>query len=564
MSIIFIKKEAVLCCRLSVKMKISFSQIFFIFLLFATSLSAQRFLKISVEKEGEESVLSYVTKAGNTYVSSKELGQILSGNTFYNSQAAKLEIKFADYTIKFTAKNQFVVLKRRSNDSQNIFQLPVSTLFIGEDIFIPLSYSLDYLSMGYGKKIIFDNKNKSLQITEESFSPSSLFVEKTNKPETTQSETAQKPIVKKNIDSKYDIYELAIEEKANGTLIRLKASRKINIPRHSIGNNTLYVFFTNTSIAPDIIKNVKSAGLVKDASRSVVSSKNIQLEFKLRDGYSTSEIFKDNNSNDLIITIHNKFLVQQTPKPEEIKSKWIFDAVVLDAGHGGKDPGAIGVTGVKEKNVNLGIALKLGKLIEKNMPSVKVVYTRKTDEFVELYKRGKIANEVGGKLFISIHCNSTPQKDVSTRGFEVYLLRPGRTKQAIAIAEFENSVINFEDDTKRYQQLTDENFILVSMAHSQYMRYSEKFSDLLNQQWKKNVGIPSLGIKQAGFYVLVGASMPSVLIEAGFLSNRKDEAHLASTSGQSEIAQAIFESIKKYKEYYDKEIALFEKDITNK
>jgi N-acetylmuramoyl-L-alanine amidase len=452
--------------------------------------------------------------------------------------SAKLEIKFADYTIKFTAKNQFVVLKRRSNDSQNIFQLPVSTLFIGEDIFIPLSYSFDYLSMGYGKKIIFDNKNKSLQITEESFSPSSLFVEKTNKPETTQSETAQKPIVKKNIDSKYDIYELAIEEKANGTLIRLKASRKINIPRHSIGNNTLYVFFTNTSIAPDIIKNVKSAGLVKDASRSVVSSKNIQLEFKLRDGYSTSEIFKDNNSNDLIITIHNKFLVQQTPKPEEIKSKWIFDAVVLDAGHGGKDPGAIGVTGVKEKNVNLGIALKLGKLIEKNMPSVKVVYTRKTDEFVELYKRGKIANEVGGKLFISIHCNSTPQKDVSTRGFEVYLLRPGRTKQAIAIAEFENSVINFEDDTKRYQQLTDENFILVSMAHSQYMRYSEKFSDLLNQQWKKNVGIPSLGIKQAGFYVLVGASMPSVLIEAGFLSNRKDEAHLASTSGQSEIAQA--------------------------
>ena len=156
-------------------------------------------------------------------------------------------------------------------------------------------------------------------------------------------------------------------------------------------------------------------------------------------------------------------------------------------------------------------------------------------------------------FFISIHCNSTEQKDISYRGFEVYLLRPGRTQRAIAIAEFENSVIKYEDNQQRYQKLTDENFILVSMAHSQYMRYSESFSDILNQEWKQVVKIPSLGIKQAGFYVLVGASMPGVLIETGFLSNRKDEAHVKSSEGQAEIAQAVFNSVKKYKENYEKE-----------
>jgi N-acetylmuramoyl-L-alanine amidase len=447
-------------------------------------------------------------------------------------------------------------LTKRSNNSQSIFQLPVSTLLINDDVFIPVVYSIDYLSLCYGKKILYDNKTKKIKITSETFSASSLLAERPTTTENKVENEIVKPPEKKIVNSKFDIYDVTVEEKSNGTLIRLSAARKVNIPRYSIGDNTLYVFFAKTTTAPDIFKNFKPAGLVKKAERSKVSPNNAQLEFQLKEGYSSSEVFRDIESNDILITIHNKMLGVPSATSDEIKSKWIFDTIVIDAGHGGKDPGAIGVTGVKEKTVNLGIALKLGKLIEKNLPAVKIVYTRNNDQFVELYKRGKIANEAGGKLFISIHCNSTPQKDISNRGFEVYLLRPGRTKEAIAIAEFENSVIKYEEDPKRYQELTDENFILVSMAHSQYMRFSEKFSDVLNQVWKKQVEIPSLGIKQAGFYVLVGASMPSVLIESGFLSNRKDEAHLASQSGQSEIAQAIFNAILKYKEYYDKEIEI--------
>jgi N-acetylmuramoyl-L-alanine amidase len=224
---------------------------------------------------------------------------------------------------------------------------------------------------------------------------------------------------------------------------------------------------------------------------------------------------------------------------------------VIDPGHGGKDPGAIGVDNVREKDITLAIALKLGELLKKEMPDVKVVYTRKDDTFVDLYKRGKIANENDGKLFISIHCNSTKKKPSEPSGAEVYLLRPGRTQEAIEIAETENSVIKYEDNPQKYEKLTDENFILVSMAHSSYMKYSEKFAELLHKDFDINLKIKSRGVKQAGFYVLVGASMPSVLVETGFISNKEDAKFLKSSAGQKQVAESIFSSIKSYRKFYE-------------
>lgn len=511
--------------------------------------------KLLTEVNGKKSHLSFIIKRGNFFVPVKELSSLLSANHYFNKEALKLEVKFSNYTLKFTAKNQFVILTRKTDNTQNIYQLPISTLLIKDEIYVPLNYCIDYFSVCYGRKIVFDDRTQIVSVTKEPYSEEIFFL-------TSLKQSGDDKEIKETvkIDSKYDIYGIEVEEKSNGTLIRLKSSKKINVPRYSINENILYVFFPGITITPDLAKQFKAAGLVKQFRRVALSQKNFQLEFSLSEGYSGSQAFKDVESNDILITIQNTLFNDQLSDSTDVKSKWEFDVVVIDAGHGGKDPGAIGMTGVREKDVNLAVALKLGKLIERKFESVKVIYTRKTDEFIELYKRGKIANEAGGKLFISIHCNSTVQKDISHRGFEVYLLRPGRTKEAIQIAEFENSVIKYEDNPNRYQQLTDENFILVSMAHSQYMRYSEKFSDVLNQDWKRNVGIPSLGIKQAGFYVLVGASMPSVLIETGFLSNRKDEAYLNSSDGQNEIAESIFNSIRKFKQYYDETIKVESSD----
>jgi N-acetylmuramoyl-L-alanine amidase len=517
-------------------------KIFFLVLIYTTT-SAQRLYKISVNINGEEKELSYIVNHDLDYVSAKELGNLLGAQEFYNSETSKLELKFTSSTLRITGRNQFVVIQNRENNSQNVLQIPISTLLIKDDIFIPVVYMLDYISKAGNIKLVYDDRSKNLKAVSSQPVNKSPVVE-------TKTESKNEPIV---TNSKiYDVYGIGIEEKANGTLIVLKTNRAIRVPRYSISNGMLYVFLSGASVAPGLENKAKPTGLIKSLRQSNISSRNNQLEFSLKEGYSSVETFRDPQTNDLIITVHNKMFVAGGA---EIKSKWDFDCIVIDAGHGGKDPGTIGVTGNREKDINLAVALKLGKLIENDLPGVKVVYTRNKDEFIELYKRGKIANEAGGKLFVSIHCNSTETKDNGHRGFEVYLLRPGKTKEAIRIAEFENSVIKYEENPNRYDKLTDENFILVSMAHSQYMRYSESFSDFLNQTWKSFVEVPALGVKQAGFYVLVGASMPSVLIETGFLSNRKDEAYLASKTGQNSIAETIFNSIKKYKEFYEKEIS---------
>lgn len=511
--------------------------IFSFVLLSYGTLYSQRFLKVSFMKNGNTEYISSFRKNGINYISAKETAKVIAENSYFNKKANKIEIKFNNYNLKFTAKSNFVVLTSKSDKSSRVFQMPLPTLFLNNDIFLPVKFCTKYLSLAAESKLKFDRLKKQLAFGSGTLNTSNIlkFTGST-----------------KNANLIYDIYRIDLSEKANGTLVRLKAKEKLRKPGSSLRNNKIYLFFSKATVNPYLLTDFKAGGLVAGISSKIING-NPQFIIKLKPGYDSYEVSEDVSSNDILVSIHNKFLKNRIPKVD-LASKWNFETVVIDAGHGGKDPGAIGVSGVKEKDVNLGIALKLGNLIKQKLKNVKVIYTRKSDKFVELYKRGKIANEHHGNLFISIHANSLKRKPSNTRGFEVYLLRPGRTEEAIEIAEVENSVIKYEDNPNRYKKLTDENFILVSMARSSFMRFSEKFSDFLNSEWKKEVKIPSRGIKQAGFYVLVGASMPSVLIETGYLSNKKDENYLSSKKGQMEIAKAIFKAIVKYKNYYTKSI----------
>ncbi len=507
------------------------------FLLLPSLLSAQRLLNVSVVKDGKTFYVPSLKKKGLTYISVDDFCKNAGLNYYRNDRTKKMEIKFKYYNLKFTAKNNFVILHSKQNNVNYIYQLPVSTLLIKNKIFIPVEYSTEYLSLAAERKIVYDRLDKQIKFTDNK-------IDSFTKLKYDKESSA--------INYAYDIYGLDVEEKVNGTLIRFKTSKQILKPRGSLNNDKLYLFFAKYSVNPAIdFKNIKS-DLVKSIKYKSVKG-NPQFEISLRPGYSSFDISTDVDSKDILVSIHNKIF--RNPQFEnKAAEKWKFDVVVIDPGHGGKDPGSIGVTGKREKDINLAIAKKLGGLISKNLKDVKVVYTRQDDRFVELYKRGKIANENNGKLFISIHANSLRKKPSKTRGFEVYLLRPGRTKEAIEIAEFENSVIKYEENPERYKKLTDENFILITMARSSFMRFSETFADYLNNEWKREVDIPTRGIKQAGFYVLVGASMPGVLIETGFLSNKIDEKYLSSGKGQQEIAEAIFKAVLKYKKYYEKSV----------
>lgn len=496
---------------------------------------AQNFSQMLVNG-GKSGNLTYLTKRANDFVSASELSEII-GRPYSTDNKNKIEINSGNSKIKFTAQNQFLIVSSNKYSGPQIFQLPISTMLVNNQIYIPIQYSIHYLNDFLDVNLSYDQFSKTLNIENNNLNKNE-FVEDL-------SDYNSEAI------NSFDLFGLEIEKKFNGTQITFKSNKKIHRHTKSIVNNKLLVTISGITIFPQIDKNTLVDGLVKNVEIKKITDLTTQFEFALNKGYTNADSFIDQETNDLIISVQNETYKRKEIDFEKEAEKWLFDVIVIDAGHGGKDPGAIGVTGTREKDVNLGIAKKLGNLIERKMPDVKIIYTRKDDRFVELFKRGKIANENNGKLFISIHCNSLPKKRSSIRGYETYLLRPGRTDEAIRIAEAENKVIEYEDNPNLYQELTDENFILVSMAHSANMRYAEKFSDILNQEMLKNGTIPSRGIKQAGFYVLVGASMPGILFESGYLSNRKDEAYLKSRKGQIEIARRMFYSIQTYKKYYE-------------
>jgi N-acetylmuramoyl-L-alanine amidase len=222
--------------------------------------------------------------------------------------------------------------------------------------------------------------------------------------------------------------------------------------------------------------------------------------------------------------------------------------IVIDAGHGGKDTGCNGVS-AREKEVALKVALQLGELIENNLPDVKVIFTRKTDTFVELIDRAGIANKNHADLFVSIHCNSGPS---AAYGTETYTMGLHKSSGNLAVATRENSVILQEDNYKEkyngFNPNSPQSHILFSLYQSAYLDNSLRFAQKVEEQFKHKVGRSSRGVKQAGFLVLWKSAMPSTLIEIGFLTNPQEERFLNDKTNQSYMASGIYRAFKEYKQ----------------
>lgn len=222
--------------------------------------------------------------------------------------------------------------------------------------------------------------------------------------------------------------------------------------------------------------------------------------------------------------------------------------IIIDPGHGGKDPGAIAGR-AKEKDIVLDIALRLGKLINRGLPDVKVIYTRKGDYFVPLFERAVIANNSNANLFISIHANfcRTP----SVKGTETYVLGLHRIQDNLDVAKKENSVILLEDDyTRRYEGFdpnSPDSYIMFELIQDNYIEQSVMFAGMLQDIFRQLAHRADRDVRQAGFLVLRETTMPSVLIETGYLSNKSEAAYLMTANGRETIASSIFRSIKNYK-----------------
>ena len=240
-----------------------------------------------------------------------------------------------------------------------------------------------------------------------------------------------------------------------------------------------------------------------------------------------------------------------------------IQTIVIDAGHGGKDSGALGKIS-KEKNLNLAVALKFGNYIKENLPDVKVVYTRDKDKFVELSERAAIANRNNADVFISIHCNSTGTPN-SAYGAETFVMGESKNEKNLAVAKKENAAILLEDNTDAYDNFdpnSTEAYILFSLSQSLYQNQSLDLADKVQKQFASK-GRHNRGVQQAGFLVLWKTSMPSILVELGFINHANEEQYMASEKGQTQLALSLYRAFEEYKREFEAENSSTVQPITN-
>lgn len=223
--------------------------------------------------------------------------------------------------------------------------------------------------------------------------------------------------------------------------------------------------------------------------------------------------------------------------------------LVIDAGHGGNDPGAVGKIS-KEKDINLKVALKVGKLIEDNCKDVKVIYTRKRDVFVTLNRRAQIANEAKADLFISIHTNAVA-KNKTVKGTSTWTLGLAKSDDNLEVAKRENAVILYEDDYQTHYEgfnpNSAESYIIFEFMQDQYMSQSVRLASLVQNEFKQTGRRIDRGVHQAGFLVLKASAMPSILVELGFISTPEEERYLNTENGVNTLSKSIYQAFLTYK-----------------
>ena len=491
---------------------------FLMFLLFTTAfVSAQNLTVIHTDGSIRANIKTIVFKNNIRFISINDFANLFSARTYFNEQNKKTTINLGEKVIKVTASNPFFQIDDR------IYQLPLETEYRDYEIYIPMSYFLKIVEQEFLDKIIYNKKTDILEIVN---------------------------LIYGNVTN---VNSIKMEEKANGTLIKIATTKNFNISDLSLRarHRWLYLDLYGGKVDSSDLYTEFERGVISRIVPSQLSNELAQISFRLRDDIVEKHIYLT-NPLEILLSIKTKKDISKeiTHILESEKEKWHIDKIVIDPGHGGRDPGAIGSHKNYEKNIVLSVAKLLKEIIE-NRSNIQTLMTRENDRFVELKKRTEFANENQAKLFISIHANSNNSRRV--RGVSTYFLGPEKTEKAREVAMLENSAIKYESGSK-YADLSGENFILSAMAQNVYNLESQDLAAMTQQEIIKQTGLRDAGVLQAGFHVLLGASMPNILVEIGFISNPNEEKLLKQKSFQKKIALGIFNSIKKFKEKYELEL----------
>ncbi|RKY61764.1 MAG: hypothetical protein DRP96_02270 [Candidatus Neomarinimicrobiota bacterium] len=505
--------------------------------LYLSGAVSEKMVIIEPSPENSAHGIKVITIDRTRYMSAEDFAKVFGIRTYYRKESGKIVLFFDKNKIKLTVNNSFLMFDAK------VCQMPAPTLLVDDAVFVPaISFItlVKHYTIPELQYTIVKTRATEYIVENQSAYPGKKVSSTTGSGGTTL------------------LTGIRYEEKANGVEIRIKSRGTFTDADFSTffkGKGWFYLTVYSADCDSMQLSSVYPTNSVQKVI-AVPTGSSVQLGFQLNRQFKSADAHFDLRNSEIVVSLFLPLNRDIKRKIEEAKTAWIIDTIVLDPGHGGKDPGTVGRWGyMHEKDIVLDIALRVGKLLSRNK-NIKVVYTRKTDVFVPLWKRAEIANKSGGKLFVSLHVNAT--KNVSSaEGLELYLLRPGRSEEAIKVAEAENSVIHLEDDADKlkYQGYDDITNILANMVHSTNMRDSETFASILSRNFTTIVNQKNRGIKQAGFYVLVGADMPKLLCELGYNTNKREARKLNSAKHRQKIAESIYKSIMEFKEISDKTVA---------
>ncbi len=462
------------------------------------------------------------------------------------------------------ADNNFVrILSRDPELHQRVIQLQSAPSLLQSRIWLPVTQACRLMTVWLGREVVFNHSTSQISVLlgRKSFGESAGTIGVVPNEEQPAVDGSMKP----DESVRTIITDIEVKNRANGAIVIFSASGAATQASLVKPNAEGYSCFSLEKATCDIsaLTKVYGSGVVKAITPKQVAGSGLQFTLAL-DNHSfvinSVEFQRDKKNYSYLLYIHCKADVEAIRRREKERQiaqvlshdveKWKLDTIVLDAGHGGKDPGATSGNGTNEKDVALNIVHDLGRFISQKWPDVRVIYTRMDDTFIPLHQRGKIANQSGGKLFISVHCNASPNRNAC--GSEVYILGPHKTKAALDVAMLENSVIRKEADASlAYKGFTEEYLIMSSMAQSAFARQSSSLAQHILNPPSPHPANKRGGVRQAGFMVLWTPSMPSALVEVGYLSNPGEEHRLRDRQEQAKIAYTIFQGVQTYRKNYE-------------
>jgi len=459
---------------------------------------------------GGKEKIGYYKEGDIDYFSMSELSSVLGDHISWDIVGLSAQYDVQGHKIKFFADSPYI------NTDDSVLNMTYPALLIKGQIYLPCQTFIPILDNIRTERVTWERDRKSIRVDSEFFT----------------------------------VTDLAVSAKANGILVELFLSKPTDYEIYESEGNWLNITIPDATVNRRQLLLRRDRNFLRDMNVfQFKSSAQISLRFK-------RPIQKYNNrlaQNPVRIQIS---LLDSTAAP--IASHGIgkvgpdhkIDKIIIDPGHGGNDYGAIGLDKTKEKKIVLDIAKRLAKLIRDDK-IFEAVLTRSGDKYISLEERTRIANEAAGDLYVSIHANASLNR--SARGFQVFFLAPAKNDEARAAAQLENASFAEELGSQASGEEDNLSFILSDMIQNEFQEESADLASMIDREFRKSLSnkTRARGIDQAGFVVLNGVYMPSVLVETAFLSNRKDEDLLNEKSYRQKVAESIYEGLKRFKAKYE-------------